>query len=212
MRAQLMANMVARLLVCGWDPDDGSPPLGIVVLDLQRTMDVRRTVMLAATLCRERFGNEDRLDAMLRSVQFVRCDSLAQMGCALLELRERVVAQPTVPRMLFVDGLSHVFWHSRHVAHVRNSAALPQNRCVDLLPSVMKLLAHTLHLSGSNVTAVVTRLHMFGASKSDDGSKFLGSQWRSLVSTRLNVEQARQHSCVWSCARLTQRRSILDTC
>lgn len=133
---------------------------------------------------------DELIEAMLRSVHITSCDSLMQVLCAISALRRRAVGK-RVSRVIFIDGLTNLFWSHRHVSRVRErGASRPDERCVDLMPLLVRQLVDLVQRDACAL--VVSRLRLFGPSSGDDlGAHFLGAPYVSLIQHRVTLEQVR---------------------
>lgn len=188
---EVMAWMVAQVAL------SAGPELELVVLDVARSFDAQRVATIMRAAAKELQDANERL----RRVSIIACSSLCEVTCSALLLKEQMRLEPQRPRMVFLHGLYNHFWESKHIAKVRQTAPLPQGRCLDMVATLANALALLVRHKESNITVVMSRYHMFGASGKDSDSSFLRNQWSSMVSMRLQVEPGREPNFVMSCVR-----------
>lgn len=191
--SHVMAWMAAHVVL------SASSEVEVVVFDVARSFDVQSmaSFLRQEYALRAKHGAGDAVVAeeaneLLRRISVIRCSSLCELTCSVLLLREQVSLEPQRPRVVFVHGLYNFFWENKQIAKVRQTAPLPQGRCLDMMATLAQALSHLVRHKEAKVTVVMSRYHMFGASaagKDTTDSSFLRNQWSSVVTTRMQVDQ-----------------------
>lgn len=167
----------------------------VVVVDVARALHVKRLASVLRAQHARMYGADKEEDAneILRRIAMVRCASLAEVAASVLLLREQLEAEPQRSRVIFIHGLYNLYWESKHIAKLRQTAPLPQGRCLDVVAVLAQALSSMLRHKASKVAVVMSRYHMFGpsATSEDYASSFLRNQWTSLVTARLQVVEHR---------------------
>ena len=85
----------------------------IHVVDIQKSVDIERLSELASGLLRDRADGNVEERALLESIPLHRCENAVHVIAALRCISEDAKEQNRKHKVVFIDGLSNLFWTNR---------------------------------------------------------------------------------------------------
>ena len=210
--ARMLSEMTCHMLAHLTAQETGSR-VRLCIVDVQASFDYRRwwfevRHLMSSTGRPMSAGEEAQL---LLGVVIRKCDSdldvLSQLRAYELEVAS---SQPGAHHVLFVSGLSNLFWSSRQFRKGAEAVPYgvtvgPQKKRADVLGALMSQLRR---LSEQAVTVLVGKLVLFP--NRAIGDDYFGRHWLACVNVRLQVDEVRMTRSLVGRSGLASRGTLVE--